>query len=446
MTRIKKSDIYDAQSESGIIGTLLCHPDYIAYSDHLKPEYFYEVEARSWYWAFKELYEKGITNFDSYNISAKLKSDEKVSRNLESVNLPSVEECMELYKEVARHTPQEYIELADVVVSLSFKRNLVDKLKEIETMCQDKSVDLESLSTITYSELDALTDEYVCNGEIAVIGDKIDSIWDDIEQTAKDGVESKYKSFTDYFRYEPGELVCLQARKKQGKSMFLLNETVHMIRLGLPTLVYDSEMNDRLYTIRLLSHLTGIPQHKISRKTYSPEEYEKIQRQKEWIKKQPLVHIYDPGMSMDKLYSICRSLQNSMGLSFVVYDYLKSNRGTTGENYNALGAMADYLKNNIAGKLNLPVLAAAQLNRNNETADSEKINNYSSVGIKWGRKSLDMVAKDGTECGNAYAKVFFNRIGDFMADDDEEDYLDFYFDGATATIVEAKPHEREEEI
>ncbi len=446
MTRIKKSDIYDAQSESGIIGTLLCHPDYIAYSDHLKPEYFFGVETRSWYWAFQELYEKGITNFDSYNISAKLKSDDKILHSLESVNLPSVEECIELYKEVARHTPEEYIELADVVVSLSFKRNLLDKLKEIETMCQDKNLDLESLSTTTYSELDSLTDEYVCNGDITVIGEKIESIWDEIEQTAKDGVESKYKSFTDYFRYEPGELVCLQARKKQGKSMFLLNETVHMLKLGLPTLVYDSEMNDRLYTIRLLSHLTGIQQHKIARKTYTAEEYEIIKKQKNWLKKQPLVHIYDPGMSMDKLFSICRSLQNSIGLSFVVYDYLKSNKGTTGENYNALGAMADYLKNNIAGKLNLPVLAAAQLNRNNETADSEKINNYSSVGIKWGKKRQDMIAKDGIECGNAYAKVFFNRIGDSMADDDEDDYLDFDFDGGTATIKEAKQHEREEEF
>ena len=51
-----------------------------------------------------------------------------------------------------------------------------------------------------------------------------------------------------------------------------------------------------------------------------------------------------------------------------------------------------------------------------------------------------MIAKDGIECGNAYAKVFFNRIGQSMAEDDEDEYIDFVFDGARATIEEAKQH------
>ena len=34
----------DVKSESGIIGTLIYHPDYIAHSDYLKPNYFYEKD------------------------------------------------------------------------------------------------------------------------------------------------------------------------------------------------------------------------------------------------------------------------------------------------------------------------------------------------------------------------------------------------------------------
>ena len=78
--------------------------------------------------------------------------------------------------------------------------------------------------------------------------------------------------------------------------------------------------------------------------------------------------------------------------------------------------------------------------KSGETADSEKINMYVSVGIKWGYKTQEMIAKDGIECGNAYAKVFFNRIGQSMAEDDEDEYIDFVFDGARATIEEAKQH------
>lgn len=434
-------ELSDIQSESGVIGTLIYHPDYIAHTDYLKPNYFYNVENGCVFWAIQELFKSGITNIDAYNISSKLQSHNGVQKTLEKYNLPAIQEFMELYKETARHTLEEYKLLADNIVTLSFKRDLVKTLHEIEADCFKPTIDLEKLSSNTYGSMDGLTKKYLTSGEIQTVGDKIDEIWNEIEDSAEHGIESKHKSFTRFFRYEPGELVTIQARKKQGKSMFLMNETVHMLKQGLPTVVYDSEMNDKLYVTRLLSHLSGVKVHTISYKQYTPEEYERIKKWKDWLKEQPFVHIYDPTMSIEKFFSVCRSLQNSMNLSFIVYDYLKSNKPTTGENYNSLGDMTNYLKNEIAGRLNIPVLAAAQLNRQGETADSEKINMYASVGIKWGRKTQEMIANDGIECGNAYAKVFFNRIGESMAEDDEDEYIDFLFDGAKATIIEAKQHQ-----
>ena len=129
-----------------------------------------------------------------------------------------------------------------------------------------------------------------------------------------------------------------------------------------------------------------------------------------------------------------------MGLGFVCYDYLKSNETSTSDNYNVLGAKCDFLKNNIAGELDLPVLAAAQLNEQGRIADSSKINRYLSVGIKWGYKSAEMQLEDGEECGNAYAKIYLNRLGEQMQEDDEKAYIDLLFDGSIMTIVEAKQH------
>ena len=211
---------------------------------------------------------------------------------------------------------------------------------------------------------------------------------------------------------------------------------------GVPTLVIDSEMPTRLYAERLLTHITKIPMKRIKSGQYSEEEAAKIQKAIEWLKGQPFVHIYDPQMSNEKLYTICKMLKYKIGLTFVVYDYVKSNETSTSDNYNILGAKCDFLKNRIAGELDLAVLSACQLNRAGEVADSDKINRYLSVGIKWGYKTQEMTANDGIECGNAYAKIYVNRLGHQMQEDDEEDYIDFYFDGDTMTIVEAKPHER----
>lgn len=147
-------------------------------------------------------------------------------------------------------------------------------------------------------------------------------------------------------------------------------------------------------------------------------------------------------MSDEKLYSLCKMLKHKIGLTFIVYDYLKSNETSTGDNYNVLGAKCDFLKNNIAGELDLAVLAACQLNRNGEVADSIKINRYLSVGIKWEYKTQEMIAKDGLKCGNAFAKIYVNRLGRQMQEDDEEEYIDFIFDGDKMTIIEAEQHER----
>lgn len=442
-------ELSDIQSESGVIGSLIYHPEFITHTDYLKPNYFYGKENGCIYWAIQELYKEGITNIDAYNISNKLQSHHGVQKTIEKYNLPSVQEFVELYKGAARNTLEEYKMLAENIVTLAFKRDLIKTLNQISADCYKPDFTLEKLSSSVYSELDELTQKYIVTTEIHTLGNDIENIWDDIvsRRTADGmyGIPSKFPSFIDYFTYEPGELVVIQAKYKQGKSVFLMNEVVHKLKNGVPTLVVDSEMPTRLYTERLLSHLTGIDIKRIKNGRYSDEEAKVIQNCIAWLKEQPFVHIYNPNLTMERLYSICKMLQNKIGLGFVVYDYLKSNETSSSDNYNLLGAKCDFLKNNIAGELDIPVLAACQLNRNGEVADSMKINRYLSVGIKWEYKTQEMIAKDGMQCGNAFAKIYVNRLGRQMQEDDDEDYIDFVFSGDTMTIVEAEQHYRQDD-
>lgn len=440
------NELSDIQSESGVIGTLIYHPEYILHTDYLKPGYFYGVENGCIYWAIQELYKDGIENIDAYNISNKLQSHQGVQRTIEKYNLPAVQEFMELYKETARHTIEEYRMLAQNIVTLAFKRDLVKSLNKLSSECFNVEYGLDKLSNIVYDELDDLTQKYITTTEIHTLGEDIDSIWDEIVSRRTEngmyGIPSKFNTFGEYFTYENGELVVIQAKYKQGKSVFLMNEVVHKLKNNVPTLVVDSEMPTRLYTERLISHLSGVDLKRIKNGNYSDEEAANIRDWIKWLKQQPFIHIYEPNMSDEKLYSLCKMLKHKIGLTFVVYDYLKSNETSTSDNYNVLGAKCDFLKNNIAGELDLAVLAACQLNRNGEVADSIKINRYLSVGIKWEYKTQEMIAKDGLKCGNAFAKIYVNRLGRQMQEDDEDEYIDFIFDGDKMTIVEAEQHER----
>ena len=260
------------------------------------------------------------------------------------------------------------------------------------------------------------------------------------------GLPSKYDSFNKYFTYETGELVVIQAKYKEGKSVLLMNEVVHKLKNGVPVLVIDTEMQTRLYVERLLANLSGVEVKRIKNGNYSEEESQKIKDAIAWIKKQKFKHIYKPEISDDELYITCKLWINKIGVRFLVYDYLKSNESDASTNYNVLGAKCDFLKNKIAGELNLAVLAACQLNRQGEVADSIKINRYLSVGIKYGHKTQEQIIRDGTECGNVYAKIYVNRLGTQMMEDDENEYIDLYFDGDTMMISEVTQHKKDSEF
>ena len=131
-----------------------------------------------------------------------------------------------------------------------------------------------------------------------------------------------------------------------------------------------------------------------------------------------------------------------MGLKFIIWDYIKCDDSIlqSSERSAYMAGIANWLKNNIAGDLKMSVLAFAQLNRQNEVAESDGIEKYCSVAVKWEEKADDEIIKDGIECGTHKLKVKLNRLG--LQHDREDDYIDMMFTKEKVGIVEAKQHER----
>ena len=412
-------ELADNQAESGVISTLVYHPEFILHTDYLKPGYFYNQDNGCIYWAISELYKKGIDNIDAFNISSMLSSNKAVQRTIEKYNLPSIQEYIDLCAETARHTLEEYKLLAQTVVTLSYKRDMIKSISEIERFCQDKTIALADLSKKKNDILSKLDEKYIVSEDIKLLGEEAQDLWKEICDRRTDsgvyGIPSMFPILSNWFTYEP-------------------------------TLYVDREMSDRIFYERCLAALTGVDVKRIKNGKYSEEEAQKIEQANRWMKKQPFVHIYRPDLSDEELYSICKILKYKMGLRFVIDDYLKSNATSASDNYNILGARCDFLKNKIAGELNMSVLTAAQLNRAGEVGDSMKINRYLSVGIKWFLKTQEQIAKDGLQCGNAGMKIYINRLGEQMPEDDENAYIDFIFDGNKMMISQAEQHDSSNEF
>lgn len=436
------SDLSDNQAEAGVIATLVYHPEFILHTDYLKPSYFYRVENGCIYWAINELYKSGVETIDALNITNMLNSDQAVKRKMNECNLTDMHEFIEMSRYACRHSLEEYKLLVGNVVTMAFKRDLLKVSTEVQDSCFNSNADLAKLNTFVNDKYTRLTEQYLVSSEIETFGAKVDSLWQETCDRRTDnglyGIPSKYSILNDYFTYEPGELVLLKARMKQGKSAFVMNEAIHKIKNGVPTLFYDTEMKDRLFFERMLAHLTGIEIRRIKRGDYSYDEDQKLAKAMEWIKAQPFVHIYAPRTSDEEIYATHKILKYKIGLEFSIYDYIKSNIQSSSENSNVLGQKCDFLKNEIAGSLDIAMLAGAQLNRANDVADSDKIERYVSTTLWWRNKDNETIEKDGFKCGNYALTVDLNRNGAAM---DEEEYIDFKFDGSVMRIEEAEQHE-----
>lgn len=431
--------ICDNNAESGVIATLVHHPEYIMQSEHLKPSHFYNKENGCVYWAIQELYKKGIDNIDTFNIENMINSNPAVKRMTDKFNVRSMQEFIDLSSTIARNSIEEYNLLVNRVIEFAFKRKLNNLLSELSNDCYKTDIGLEELSNRVYKSLSDTTEKFMTTNTVEMFGDKVDDLWNEVETRRTDnglfGIPSKFPSINKYFTYENTELVLLKARMKMGKSAFMMNEAIHKVKMGVPTVYFDTEMSDRLFFERMLANLSGVEIKQIKSGFYDKAQAAKIKEAKEWIKQQPFVHIYNPQFSNEEIYALCNILKYKMGLKFVIFDYIKGNTLDSSSLYNELGGRCDFLKNDVAGNLDLAVLAACQLNRQNQVADSDKLERYASVSMSWRCKSSDEIVMDGVQCGNYRLNISLNRLGEQMSDNE---YIDFVFDGGKMVINETE--------
>lgn len=436
--------ISDNQAEAGVIATLIRHPSFINNIDYIKPGYFYNVENGCLYWCIEKLVQSGVENIDAFNLSSAINSNQAIKKKISEFNITDIQEYINLSQYTARDTLEEYKLLVDSVVTKAFKRDLFKCGGEIQQSCFNEDCGLAELNNIVNDKITGLSNKYIIGGESMKFGNKVRDIWGEICQERNDdgtyGIPSKIGVFNDYFTFSPGELILLTARMKRGKSAYFMNECIHKaIYNNIPTLMIDTEMSDKLFTKRMIASISGVELKRVENGKYNSEEAAKIEEAIELIENAPFVHEYMPdGYNPTKIESLCRHWKYKMDLQFFVYDYMKyDDTLSASEISNILGKMCDFLKNKIAGKLNIAVLSGAQLNRQNEVGSSDKIEMYCSTSIRWREKTAEEVARDGLECGNYCASIVLNRNG---PQTDEGEYLDIMFDGNRMRIKGAKQH------
>ena len=433
-------DINDITSETGIIATLIRHPEYSFYSEELLPNHFSNRQNACMYLALTILARENIRQADAFNIISALHSSDATKRYADELDVDELQDFIDISQSVARDTIEEYKLLVGNVMDMSFRRDTFRELRECERMCLDTNT--HELEQKIYSTLDNVMMNYTSTTEVPPFSEVVDKCWDEIRERQNSegcsGYLFKFPALNQYATIERGELFIFAAEAKQGKSMMLLNCSVDLLRQDLAVLYLDSELNTRMFTARVLAHLSGVEYKRLTSGRYTEEEAERIDAARAWLKTRKFTHVYIPMFDQQTIYTTIKKVSHTQGLDVLIVDYFKSlSDGDAFNSYQELGRLTDFIKNQIAGEMNIAALGAAQLTATGKVADSAKIGRNASTIAIITDKTPDEIAEDGAECGNKKLRVILNRNGMQMSQDE---YIDLQFNGNLISYEQAQQH------
>lgn len=441
-------DIKDINSEAGIIASIILKPELTFYSEQLRPNHFSDAQNAYIYYAVCELAKRGIEKVDAYNIInvLNMKSvrpyvelSKEVQQQAENITIQSLNDLIDIAKVIARDSVEEYKLLVTNVLDAAFRRDTYNKLVECERLCFNSSeADIEQK---IYSALDDVMMEFSTTTEVPQYKDVVDELWGEIEARQDSnmaGLPFKFDTLNAYATIERGELFIFAAEAKQGKSMMLLNCAVDLLKRDVAVLYIDSELNSRMFTCRLISHLTGIEFSRLKAGRYTVEEKQRIDDAIAWIKSRKFTHLYMPMFDAQSIYTAVKKVKHTQGLDVLIVDYFKGKgEGDAFDSYQELGRFVDMVKNQICGDMNIAGIGAAQATATGKVADSAKIGRNASTIALIQDKTPEEIEADGIECGNKKLRICLNRNGAQMSSDQ---YIDLQFNGNIISYEEAKQH------
>jgi len=337
------------------------------------------------------LIKRGASSFDSTLIISEAKSDGVLKQIGGYEYIDAV-----IGTDVSDGNLEYYIrKLLDASTKYKLYTCLKKHCFKLEDSSQDENTASDSLMDSVESDIMGLSTQSKFIAEPKNLADGLEEY---IEERRKHpveycGISSGFPIFDKRIDgLVPGTLHVICARPKEGKSTFLSCVSSYVAyNLRKPVLYVDTEMPFEQWRDRIVSMLSGVPERRIKHGGYNDDEYERISKALILIKGSKLFHEFMPGYDVDKLISVYKKYKYKEDIGLAVFDYIKAPSGSDFQNkkeYQIIGDVTTALKD-LAGELNIPVLAANQINRQEDIADSDRVLRYADVIAFFRRRTAE---------------------------------------------------------
>jgi replicative DNA helicase len=203
--------------------------------------------------------------------------------------------------------------------------------------------------------------------------DRIDELYH-----KKSHITGVASGFSDFDRQTAGlqksDLIIVAGRPSMGKTAFAINLAENaIIKDGLSVAVFSMEMSGEQLSMRMMSSLGRIDQHKVRTGRLEDEDWPRLTSAVEILKDAKLYIDDTPALTPAELRARCRRLSREHGLDMVIVDYLQLMQvpGTKENRATEISEISRSLKA-MAKELNIPVIALSQLNRSLEQRPNKR--------------------------------------------------------------------------
>jgi replicative DNA helicase len=446
-------------SEGLVIGSVINHPDYLLELSDLKADFFNDKINQIIYMSIKRLYKNGAKTIDSADIYALIESNDSKKQQLERYGGIDYIEQLRIIGEDKDINDTKL--QAQNIIDCSFKNEMADTLSGLhDYISVAKDERRNDINKVIEEKILSVKAKYSSGHKVELINSKTDKIMQLLSEQSGEymGFDTSIPLLSKFVTYRKGELVIYSAKAKVGKSQLVVNEAYNMaIIQGIPVMILDTELQTRTFFVRLMARITGYSFKFIESGVWKdyPKVVKKIEHAKELIDKAPISHTYIVDWTHEEIYNEVKRMKIQYDIQVLIYDYIKVEEVTTGvQEHQLLGNITNWLKNGVAGELDIAVIALAQMSdyvseeRGFKIANSEKIKNYASTVIYLLEKSREQYANDFDELGgNAYFYVSYNRNGPQMSFDQQDIGVNVSFQKNKALIEQAQwQHEEIEQL
>lgn len=212
--------------------------------------------------------------------------------------------------------------------------------------------------------------------------------------------------------FEPSRYIVVGARPSEGKSALLLHFAISAAKTGLPVGFISIESSRGEMTERAFASVGGIPLDTLKTGTFGHSHMKSITDAAGIIQQLPIVIADRPNMSIDQVKAHARVMVRKYGVKMLCVDYVQLIQAGAGlSDYERVSHVSVSLKQ-LSRELEIPVIAAAQLNRNSDEGRQRqpRLSDFKNSGqIEQDADIAILIDRDKDD--NLWLRVAKNRDG-----------------------------------